>query len=112
MQANPDLKVVYPKEGLGFGVDALFIPSKAPNSDNAHKFLNYILEGKEGAKISSQIYYLCPNKAAYEFLPEEFQKSLVISTNDIPKGEFIKDVNAEATELHDKIYTAFKAKLN
>ncbi len=111
LQANPNLKVVYPKEGLGFGVDALFIPSKAPNSDNAHKFLNYILQGEEGAKISSQIFYLCPNKAAYEFLPKEFQKSLVISATDIPKGEFIQDVNAEATALHNKIYTAFKAKL-
>lgn len=112
LQANPDLKVVYPEEGLGFGVDALFIPSKAPNSDNAHKFLDYILKGEVGAKISSQIYYLCPNKAAYEYLPEEFQKSLVISAEDIPQGEFIQDVSPEATELHNKIYTAFKAQLN
>lgn len=112
LQANPDLKVVYPEEGLGFGVDALFIPSKAPNSDNAHKFLDYILKGEVGAKISSQIYYLCPNKAAYEYLPEEFQKSLVISAEDIPQGEFIQDVSVEATELHNKIYTAFKAQLN
>jgi spermidine/putrescine transport system substrate-binding protein len=111
LQANPDLKVVYPEEGLGFGVDALFIPSKAPNSDNAHKFLDYILKGEVGAKISSQIYYLCPNKAAYEYLPEEFQKSLVISADDIPQGEFIRDVSAKATELHNKIYTAFKAQL-
>ncbi len=112
LQANPDLKVVYPKEGLGFGVDALFIPSKAPNMDNAHKFLDFILQGEEGAKISSQIYYLCPNKAAYDFLPEDFQKSLVISTDDIPNGEFIQDVSPEATELHNKIYTEFKSKLN
>jgi spermidine/putrescine transport system substrate-binding protein len=111
LQANPDLKVVYPKEGLGFGVDALFIPSKAPNRDNAHKFLDFILQGEEGAKISSQIYYLCPNKAAYEFLPAEFQKSLVISAEDIPQGEFIQDVGPDATELHNKIYTAFKTKL-
>jgi len=112
LQANPNLKVVYPKEGLGFGVDALFIPSKAPNSENAQAFLNYILKGEVGAKISTQTYYLCPNKASYEFLPEEFQKSLVISAEDIPEGEFIQDVSAEATQLHNKIYTEFKAKLN
>jgi len=112
LQANPDFKVVYPKEGLGFGVDALFIPSNAPNKDNAHKFLDYILEGEVGAKISSQIYYLCPNKAAYEYLPEDFQKSLVITADDIPQGEFIQDVSPEATELHNKIYTAFKAAMN
>lgn len=112
LQANPNLKVVYPKEGLGFGVDALFIPSKAPNSDNAHAFLNYVLGGEIGAQIATQTYYLCPNKASYEFLPEEFQKSLVISAEDIPDGEFIQDVSSEAAELHNEIYTAFKAALN
>jgi len=112
LQANPNFKVVYPKEGLGFGVDALFIPSNAPNRDNAHKFLDFILDGEIGAKISSQIYYLCPNKAAYQYLPEDFQKSLVITTEDIPQGEFIQDVSPEATELHNKIYTAFKAALD
>lgn len=109
---NPDLEVVYPKEGLGFGVDAAFIPAKAPNSDNAHAFLNFILDGEVGAEVSQQTYYLCPNKAAYEFLPEEFQKSLVISTDDIPNGEFIQDVGAEATALHEEIWTEFKAKLD
>lgn len=109
---NPDLKVVYPKEGLGFGVDAVFIPSHAPNSDNAHAFLNYILDGKTGAEISQQTYYLCPNKASYEFLPEEFKESLMISADDIPEGEFIQDVGAEATGLHEEIWTEFKASLD
>ncbi|PNV62150.1 ABC transporter substrate-binding protein [Clostridium sp. chh4-2] len=112
LQQNPDLKVVYPKEGLGFGVDAAFIPAQAPNSDNAMKFLNYILDGEVGAKVSQETYYLCPNKAAYEFLPEEFKKSLVISSDDIPNGEFIQDVNADATSLHEELWTEFKAKLD
>ena len=29
---NPDLKVVFPEEGIGFGVMAQFIPSDAPNA--------------------------------------------------------------------------------
>lgn len=112
LQQNPDLKVVYPKEGLGFGVDAVFIPSEAPHSDNAHAFLNYILDGEVGAKISQQTYYLCPNKASYEFLPEEFKKSLMITSEDIPEGEFIQNIGSEATSLHDEIWTRFKAELN
>lgn len=112
LNQNPDLKVVYPEEGLGFGVDAAFIPAQAPNSDNAHAFLNFILDGEVGAEVSQQTYYLCPNKASYEYLPEEFQKSLVISTEDIPNGEFIQDVGAEATSLHEEIWTEFKAALD
>ncbi|MBQ9988535.1 MAG: spermidine/putrescine ABC transporter substrate-binding protein [Clostridia bacterium] len=109
LQGNPNLKVVYPTEGLGFGVDAMFVPSQAPNADNAYAFLNYILDGKVGAHISEQILYLCPNQAAYEFLPEAFADSLKITGSDIPNGEFIMDVSADAAELHNQIYTAFKA---
>ena len=112
LNQNPELKVVYPEEGLGFGVDAAFIPSQAPNSDNAHAFLNFILDGEVGANVSQQTYYLCPNKASYEFLPEEFQKSLVISTDDVPNGEFIQDVSPEATALHEELWTKFKAALD
>ena len=43
MQEDPDLKVVYPEEGLGFGIMAMFIPSKAPNAAAAHQFIDYIL---------------------------------------------------------------------
>lgn len=111
LQQNPGLKVVAPKEGFGFGVDAAFIPSQAPNSDNAHAFLNYILEGKVGADISQQTYYLCPNKASYEFLTEEFQKSLIISADDTTKGEFIQDLGPEATSLHEEVWTEFKSNL-
>ncbi len=112
LSQNPDLQVVYPKEGLGFGVDAAFIPSQAPNSDNAHAFLNFILDGEVGAQISQQTYYLCPNKASYAFLPEEFQKSLIISTDDVPNGEFIQDVGPEAAQLHEELWTEFKAALD
>lgn len=112
LSQNPDLQVVYPEEGLGFGVDAAFIPAQAPNSDNAHAFLNFILDGEIGAEVSQQTYYLCPNKASYEFLPEEFQKSLIISTDDVPNGEFIQDVGPEATALHEELWTEFKAALD
>ena len=112
LQGNPDLKVVYPEEGLGFGCDAMFVPVNAPNSENAHKFLNYILQGEVGAEISTQVWYLCPNKAAYEHLPADFQDSLIISSDSVPEGEFIQNIGTEATELHNEIYTQFKANLD
>ena len=35
---NPDLKVVYPKEGLGFGIMNFFIPKNAPDTEEAYAF--------------------------------------------------------------------------
>ena len=41
---NPDLKVVYPEEGLGFGIMGMFIPSEAPDKDAAYSFMDYIMQ--------------------------------------------------------------------
>lgn len=43
---DPELKVVYPEEGLGFGILGTFIPSEAPNAEAANEFINYILQRK------------------------------------------------------------------
>ena len=106
---NPNLKVVYPEEGMGFGIDSMFIPENAPHSSNAHTFINYILDAEVGAKVSSQIMYLCPNKASAEFLPEEYTSNpaLFIPSEVLGDTEFMKDVG-EATEIYDKIWTEFK----
>ena len=41
---NPDLKVVYPEEGLGFGIMGMFIPSEAPDKDAAYSFMDYFMQ--------------------------------------------------------------------
>ena len=64
LQENPDLKVVYPKEGLGFGIMNFFIPKNAPDTEEAYEFLNYILEPEVAAKCFDFVGYYCTNKAA------------------------------------------------
>lgn len=109
VQGNPELKVVYPKEGMGFGIDNIFVPAQAPNLDNAYAFINYVLDPEVGAKISSQIQYMCPNKASEEYLPEEYKSNpaLFIPSDVLGNTEFIQDVG-EATSIYDKIWTEFK----
>ena len=78
LKNNSDLKVVFPKEGIGFGVMASFVTSKAPNKDAAYKFLNYILEPKNAAKCASHIGYYCTNSAAEKYLSKKEKKYLTI----------------------------------
>lgn len=101
---NPDLKVVYPKEGLGFGVMGMFIPSEAPAKDAAYQFVNYILQPEVSAKCFDYIGYYCTNKAADEFV----DPNLVVP-EDVTKGEIIQNVSAEADEQYNKNWTEFKA---
>ncbi len=109
LTVNPDLKVVYPEEGLGFGIDAIFTPSNAPHEKNAHAFLNYILQGEVAADIYPQILYLCPNKAAYEFLPEEYTSNSAINIPEENRKdvEFIQVISNEASDLYNSIWTEF-----
>ncbi len=109
LRNNPDLKVVFPKEGIGFGVMAGFIPVKAPNSDAAYKFLNYILKPENAAKCISHIGYYSTNKEAVKKLSDEDKKHLTLPENLIDM-EMIKPLGAAAEEAHSKIWTTFKNK--
>ena len=68
MEEDDDISYVVPKEGGLLWQDCLCIPVGAPHPENAHKFINYILDAKAGAAIADFIYYATPNKAAKNLL--------------------------------------------
>jgi len=107
--ANPDLKVVFPKEGIGFGVMAKFIPSKAPHPDAAHKFINFILDPEVSAECFEWLGYYCTNKAADELISEEYRDFLTLPEGFNEDMEMIRVVGADAEEVHTRIWTEFKA---
>ena len=111
LNENPNLKVVAPKEGLGYGVDALFVPDKAPNKDMAFKFLNYIMDGKNAAAVAEWTCYLNPNEAANEYLSDWYKSAIANMEDDKDKGEFIKDVKPDALDTHTKIWEEFLKKV-
>lgn len=109
MLANPDLKVVYPDEGIGFGIMAQFIPSKAPHADAALKFMDYILRPEVSAQCYEFLGYYCTNLAAEEFITEEYKGFLTLPAEFTQDNmEMIQNVSAEADEEHVKIWTEFK----
>jgi len=100
----PDLKVVYPEEGVGFGIDSCFVPVNAPNKENAYAFLDFILDGERSAHISEQIFYINCNKAAAEYITNP---ALTAPSDLIASGEFMQDVG-DATQTYNDIWTEFK----
>lgn len=105
--AKPELKIVYPEEGLGFGIMAGFIPSQAPNVDAAYAFLDYINEPENAAKCYEYVGYYCANKAAEEYISADMKEFLVLPA-DAAAGEIIQNVSAEAEELHSKVWSEFR----
>ena len=101
---NPDLKVVYPEEGLGFGIMGMFIPSEAPDKDAAYSFMDYIMQPEVAAKCTDYIGYYSTNKAADELVNPD-----LVVPDDVTKGEIVQNVSQEADEQYQKNWTEFKA---
>ena len=112
LRADPELKTVYPEEGLGIGAMAQFIPKNAPNKEAAYAFINYILDPEVSAKCfdSEEFGYYCTNKAAEELISEE-NRQYVVLPDDVTwdTGEAIRPVSDEANEAHMKIWAEFQS---
>lgn len=109
LASRPELKVVYPKEGMGFGIDGLVIPVKAPHPENAHVFLDYLLRPEVAAHNAETQGYLNVNKAAVPYLSQAFTSNpaLYIPSDILGNTEMIQDVGDKESLFLD-IYTAFK----
>lgn len=106
---NPDLKIVYPEEGLGFGIDCFAMSAEAPNADNAYKLLDYILDGEVGASCSEQIYYLCCNKAAEGYLSDAYKSNPgLFITEEFKNAGFIEPLDEATAKIYSDNWTTFK----
>ena len=78
MADDPDLDFVVPREGTLFNSDCLCIPKGAPRPDNAHRFIDFVLDAHVGAGISSTIRYPTPNAAALARMPADYRENVAI----------------------------------
>ncbi len=78
MTDDPDLGFVVPREGTLINSDCLCIPRGAPRPDNAHRFINYLLDAKVSAAISATIRYPTPNAAALALMPADYRDNCTI----------------------------------
>ncbi len=70
--AAKPVKVAYaiPKEGAINYFDMLAIPADAPHPDNAHAFLNYLMEPEVIAKVTNKVRFANANAASLPFVDE------------------------------------------
>ena len=106
---NPNLKVVFPTEGIGFGIMAAFIPSRASNPDAAHAFLDYIMDVKRGAKCFEHLGYYSTYSGSDPYIDPEFKEFLTLPPGFNRDMEMIQNIGEEAEEEHSSIWTAFKS---
>jgi spermidine/putrescine-binding protein len=105
---KPELEVVFPREGIGFGIMAGFIPAGAPNPNAAYAFLDYILDPERGARCFEFLGYYSTYTASDPLISAEYKDFLTLPEGFNVNMEMIQTVGAEAEEVHSLIWTAFK----
>jgi spermidine/putrescine-binding protein len=107
--ANSRYREVYPREGIGFGIQAAFIPSQAPNVDGAHAFLDYIMDPARGAQCFEYSGYYCTYSASEPFITPEYKAHIILPHfNDF---EMIENLGREAENAHSQIWRTFRTAL-
>jgi spermidine/putrescine transport system substrate-binding protein len=100
-----------PKEGAVLAVDNMVIHVAAPRPDLAHKFMNFMLEGKNSAELTNLIGSGNPNMAALPYIkPEIRQNPAIFPPKEVAaKLEQLKDLTAAQRRLRNKLWTEIKA---
>ena len=108
---RPALERNPPDYVLLLNSDTLCIPKGAPRPDNAHKFINYLLDAKAGAEISKTILFPTPNAAAKALMPDDYKNNPVIfpPAEILSKCEYGAFEGAEKASLYEEVITRVRA---
>lgn len=93
-----------PEEGGTRWVDNMVIPFDAPHPCTAHTFINWLLDGDEGAALSNWNYYGTPNKASIDSLDAELKEFLTspdVLVGGLDTVESISDTGDFETNYSD-----------
>lgn len=111
MNEDKDLTYIVPTEGSLLWQDTMVIPNGAPHPENAHQFLNFILDAEVGAGIARTIQYATTNAAAKVLMDDAYLNNPAIfpPAEVIAKCEPLIYVGEQAVRLRDEAWTRISA---
>lgn len=106
----PAIRYVIPREGAILWTDNMAVPARAPAPYTAMVFINFILDGGIGARLSNFTRYASPNAAAWDGLDEELRTDPAVYPDSavLARLEVLRDIG-EARVLYDRIWTRLRA---
>jgi len=83
-EADRGVNVWYaiPREGAMQWFDMLAIPADAPNPENAHAFINFMMDPAAAADITNYVWFPNANAAAFELVDEDIRTDPAIYPTD------------------------------
>ena len=96
---NPNIEIIYPKEGHAISTDNYTIVKGSKNVDNAYLFINYLLRNDVSKRITDEYPYISPNNIS--------QKSNVSFESIFDKGYYVNNIGFDIKK-YDKIWADIK----
>lgn len=110
-QGGDRFDFLVPREGTLINSDCLCIPSGAPHVDDAHAFINFLLDAEVGKAITEEIQYPTPNRAVRDLMPESYKNNPVIfpPADVMAVSEYGAFEGDERARLFEEIFTRISA---
>ena len=104
---NPDIAIVFPKEGFVTTCDCMVIPKGARNKELAHKYINFMQDPQVAAENTGFTQYLCPNKDSYALLGEAVRNNPAVLP--APEVKAVAEVNLDLGPNNSKYVRTWDA---
>ena len=112
VEAGTGVEIAYsiPKEGALLSFDMMAIPADAPNPENAHAFINFIMEPQITADITNFVFYANANTAAMPLVEPEIANDPAIFPTEEVKANLFPAVthDARTDRLITRLWTTLK----
>lgn len=111
MGEDKDLNYVVPKEGSQVWQDTLAIAAGAPHPENAHAFINFLLDAEAGKEIAEFIQYATPNAAAKKLTSPDYQNNPAIfpDADTLSRCEAPAYLGEEGQKLFEEAWTRIQS---
>lgn len=108
-----NIKYIIPKEGAEIWIDAIAIPIGAPNVQNAHIFINFLLRPEISAQITNYSKIATMVTAAEPFIHKDILENSLIFPDKVFRDQLaiLKPCYGKEADIYEKIRARIWAQL-
>ena len=101
-----------PKEGAVIGLDNMVIHKSGPRPDLAHKFINFMLDGRNSAELSNMLGSGNPNIEALQYIDEVVRENRSVFPDESAwkKLQALRDLPRKERRLMNRFWTEIKVR--
>lgn len=111
-KAGKGIRIGYmvPREGAVLALDSMVIHKNAPRPDLAHRFINFMLEGRNAAELTNLTGSGSPNLDAIQYIRAEIARNEGIFPGEpvLYKLEQLHDLDRRKRRLLSRLWTEIK----